>query len=166
MYGALLVNDEINATCGELDQPLCLCRKAPALPPAKATKNVDRFAAEGASMRLGGFSCSVAEAYSIDPLWADAAERAKSLDSGALIKAPQSHRHPLLEGEQQSHALDQQNLQTVYAAKVKSRDEVLKDQLTPDCFKIVYRLDTSSALPSHANWQAEHRAAGQPLTLQ
>ena len=111
-------------------------------------------------------SSSAASAYSIVQQWADAATRAKSLDSEALIKALEGHRYTLLKDEQQWRAFDHQNLQTVYAVKVKPRDEVLKDPLKQDYFEIVDRLDASSALPSLAEWQAERRAGGQPLTLQ
>ncbi|MDR8017743.1 substrate-binding protein [Ectopseudomonas guguanensis] len=111
-------------------------------------------------------SSSAASAYSIVQQWADAARRANSLDSEALIKALEGHRYSLLKGEQQWRAFDHQNLQTVYAVKVKPRDEVLKDPLKQDYFEIVDRLDASTALPSLADWQAERRAGGQPLTLQ
>ena len=111
-------------------------------------------------------SSSAASAYSIVQQWADAARRANRLDSEALIKALEGHRYSLLKGEQQWRAFDHQNLQTVYAVKVKPRDEVLKDPLKQDYFEIVDRLDASTALPSLADWQAERRAGGQPLTLQ
>jgi ABC-type branched-subunit amino acid transport system substrate-binding protein len=111
-------------------------------------------------------SSSAASAYSIVYQWADAAQRAKSLDSEALIKALEGHRYQLLKGPQEWRAFDHQNLQTVYAVKVKTRAEVLKDPLRQDYFEIVDRLDADQAVPSLAEWQAERRAAGQPLTLQ
>ncbi|WP_300654870.1 substrate-binding protein [Pseudomonas sp.] len=111
-------------------------------------------------------SSSAASAYSIVYQWADAARRAKSLDSEALIKALEGHRYQLLKGPQEWRAFDHQNVQTVYAVKVKARAEVLKDPLKQDYFEIVDRLDANQAAPSLAEWQAERRAAGQPLTLQ
>lgn len=111
-------------------------------------------------------SSSAASAYSIVQQWADAARRSNSLDSEALIKALEGHRYSLLKGEQQWRAFDHQNLQTVYAVRVKHRDEVFKDPLKQDYFEIVDRLDASTALPSEADWQTERRAAGKPLTLQ
>jgi ABC-type branched-subunit amino acid transport system substrate-binding protein len=111
-------------------------------------------------------SSSAASAYSIVQQWADAATRARSLDSEALIKALEGHSYTLLKDEQQWRTFDHQNLQTVYAVKVKPRDEVLKDPLKQDYFEIVDRLDASSALPNLAEWQAERRAGDQPLTLQ
>lgn len=111
-------------------------------------------------------SSSAASAYSIVQQWADAAKRANSLDSEALIKELEGHRYSLLKDEQQWRAFDHQNLQTVYAVRVKPREDVLKDPLKQDYFEIVDRLDASTALPSLAEWQAERRAGGQPLTLQ
>ena len=111
-------------------------------------------------------SSSAASAYSIVYQWADAVQRSKSLDSEALIKALENHSYSLLKDQQQWRAFDHQNLQTVYAVKVKARDEVLKDPLKQDYFEIVDRLDASSALPNLAEWQAERRAGDQPLTLQ
>ncbi len=111
-------------------------------------------------------SSSAASAYSIVYQWADAAKRAGSLDSEALIKALEGHSYQLLKDQQTWRTLDHQNLQTVYAVKVKTRADVLKDPLKQDYFEIVDRLDATQAAPSLAEWQAERRAAGQPLTLQ
>lgn len=111
-------------------------------------------------------SSSAASAYSIVYQWADAAKRADSLDSEALIKALEGHQYQLLKDPQTWRAFDHQNVQTVYAVKVKTRAEVLKDPYKQDYFEIVDRLDASQAAPSLAEWQAERRAAGQPLTLQ
>jgi ABC-type branched-subunit amino acid transport system substrate-binding protein len=111
-------------------------------------------------------SSSAASAYSIVYQWADAAKRAKSLDSEALIKALENHRYQLLKDPQEWRAFDHQNAQTMYVVKVKSRAEVLKDPLKQDYFAIVDRLDANQTSPDLAQWQAERRAAGQPLTLQ
>ena len=111
-------------------------------------------------------SSSAASAYSIVYQWADAAKRANSLESEALIKSLEGHRYQLLKGQQEWRAFDHQNVQTVYAVKVKPREEVLKDPLKQDYFEIVGRLEGAEAAPSLAEWQAERKAAGQPLTLQ
>ena len=111
-------------------------------------------------------SSSAASAYSIVYQWADAVERARSLDSEALIKALENHRYQLLKDPQQWRAFDHQNAQTTYVVKVKTRAEVLKDPLKQDYFAIVDRLDASQTSPDLAQWQAERRAAGQPPTLQ
>jgi branched-chain amino acid transport system substrate-binding protein len=110
-------------------------------------------------------SSAAASAYSIVYQWADAAERANSLDSAALIKALENHRYSLLKGPQQWRAFDHQNLQRIYAVKVKSRSEVMKDPLKQDYFDIVDQMDGAQAAPSLEEWQAERQAAGKPLTL-
>lgn len=111
-------------------------------------------------------SSSAASAYSIVQQWADAAKRAGSLDSEALIKALEGHSYALLKDRQQWRSFDHQNIQTVYAVKVKPRAEVLKDPLKQDYFEIVERLDGGTGLPDLATWQTERRNAGQPLALQ
>lgn len=111
-------------------------------------------------------SSSAASAYSIVYQWADAATRARSLDSERIIEALEGHRYSLLKDEQQWRTFDHQNLQTVYAVRVKPREDVLKDRFKQDYFDIVHRLTGEQAAPSLAAWQAERRAAGQPLTLQ
>jgi ABC-type branched-subunit amino acid transport system substrate-binding protein len=111
-------------------------------------------------------SSAAASAYSIVHQWADAAERARSLDSEALIKALEGHSYRLLKDQQQWRAFDHQNVQSVYAVRVKPRAEVMKDALRQDYFEIVHQLDGAQAAPSLAEWQAERQAAGQPSTLQ
>ncbi|MEQ9725125.1 ABC transporter substrate-binding protein [Pseudomonas sp. WHRI 8822A] len=111
-------------------------------------------------------SSSAASAYSIVQQWADAAKRAGSLDSEALIKALEGHSYALLKDRQQWRSFDHQNIQTVYAVKVKPRAEVLKDPLKQDYFEIVERLDGGTGLPDLATWQTERHNAGQPLALQ
>ncbi len=111
-------------------------------------------------------SSSAASAYSIVYQFADAASRSKSLDSETLIKALEGHRYSLLKNEQEWRAFDHQNVQSVYVVKVKSREEVMKGAQRQDYFDIIQQLDGSQAAPSLAQWQAERRAAGQPLTLQ
>lgn len=109
---------------------------------------------------------SAASAYSIVYQWADAAKRSGSLDSDALVKALEGHRYSLLKGEQQWRDFDHQNIQRVYVVKVKPRDEVMRSPLHQDYFEIVEHMDGPEAAPTLAEWQAERRAAGKPLTLQ
>lgn len=110
-------------------------------------------------------SSSAASAYSIVHQWADAAERARSLNSESLIKALEGHKYQLLKGPQEWRPFDHQNIQTVYAVRVKPRDEVMQDRSRQDYFEIVGRLDGSSAAPSLAEWKRERAAAGQPSQL-
>ena len=111
-------------------------------------------------------SSSAASAYSIVHQWADAATRARSLDSESLIKALEGHQYQLLKGPQEWRAFDHQNVQTVYAVKVRSRDEIMQARSKQDYFEIVDRLDGTRAAPSLEEWQQERRAAGQPPRLQ
>ena len=135
--------------------------------PEREDSAAGRAFVEQFSQRFGVYpSSSAASAYSIVHQWADAAGRANSLDSEALIKALEGHRYRLLKGEQQWRAFDHQNVQSVYVVKVKPRNEVMKDRLKQDYFDIVHQLDGEQAAPSLAEWQAERRAAGKPTTLQ
>ncbi|CAD5108525.1 ABC transporter substrate-binding protein [Zestomonas carbonaria] len=110
-------------------------------------------------------SSSAASAYSIVYQWADAVQRARSLNSEALIRALEGHRYSLLKGEQEWRAFDHQNVQRIYAVRVKPREEVMKDPLKQDYFEIVHQLDGEYGAPSLEEWQAERRAAGQPPAL-
>lgn len=110
-------------------------------------------------------SSSAASAYSIVHQWAEAATRARSFDSEAVIAALENHRYTLLKDEQYWRGFDHQNVQTVYAVRVKPRDEVLKDRFNQDYFEIVHRLDGNSAAPSQAEWQRERSTQGQPIAL-
>lgn len=111
-------------------------------------------------------SSSAASAYSIVYQWADAVTRSKSLDSETLVKALEGHRYRLLKGDQEWRAFDHQNLQTIYAVKVKARAEVLKDPLKQDYFEIVDQMDGAQAVPSRDEWLAERQAAGKTPALQ
>jgi len=111
-------------------------------------------------------SSSAASAYSIVHQWADAATRARTLDSESLIKALEGHKYQLLKGPQEWRALDHQNLQTIYAVKVKSRDEIMKDRSKQDYFEIVGRMDGALAAQTPEEWKQERIAAGQPPQLQ
>lgn len=111
-------------------------------------------------------SSSAASAYSIVHQWADAVSRARSFDSNAVATALEGHRYSLLKGPQQWRAFDHQNVQTVYAVRVKPRAEVMKDPFKQDYFEIIGKLDGAQAAQTLEEWQAERRAAGQPLALQ
>ncbi|MET1080791.1 MAG: ABC transporter substrate-binding protein [Pseudomonas sp.] len=119
------------------------------------------------SERYQGYpSSSAASAYSIVYQWADAAKRSNSLDSEALIKALEGHSYSLLKGRQEWRAFDHQNVQTVYAVKVKPRGEVMKDPFKQDYFEIVDRMEGAQAAPSLDEWHSERRAAAKSTLLQ
>ncbi|QCT95736.1 ABC transporter substrate-binding protein [Stutzerimonas degradans] len=111
-------------------------------------------------------SSSAASAYSIVHQWADAVTRARSLASESVIAALENHRYKLLKDEQHWRSFDHQNVQTVYAVRVKPREEVLRDRFKQDYFEIVHRLDGDQAAPTLAQWQEERRSAGQANALQ
>ncbi|MCW3150005.1 ABC transporter substrate-binding protein [Stutzerimonas stutzeri] len=111
-------------------------------------------------------SSSAASAYSIVYQWADAAMRARSISSEQVIAALENHRYKLLKDEQYWRSFDHQNVQTVYAVRVKPREEVLKDRFKQDYFEIVHRLGGDQAAPTLAQWQEERRGAGQAIALQ
>ncbi len=110
-------------------------------------------------------SSSAASAYSIVHQWAEAVTRTKSLKSEAVIDALENHSYKLLKDEQVWRAFDHQNVQTVYAVKVKPRAEILQDAFKQDYFEIVHKLPGEQAAQTHAEWQAERKLAGQPTTL-
>ena len=111
-------------------------------------------------------SSSAASAYSIVYQWADAATRAHSLDSESLIKALEGYKYQLLKGPQEWRAFDHQNVQTVYAVKVRQRDDIMHDRNKQDYFEIVGRMDGAQAAPSLEEWKQERTASGQPPQLQ
>ncbi|RJG08686.1 branched-chain amino acid ABC transporter substrate-binding protein [Pseudomonas cavernicola] len=106
---------------------------------------------------------SAASAYSIVRQWADAVQRSGSLDSGAVIASLENHSYRLLKDEQQWRAFDHQNVQSIYAVKVKSRNEIMRSPLKQDYFDIIHRMDGEAAAPSLDDWQQER---GDNLTLQ
>ncbi|HCP05322.1 MAG TPA: branched-chain amino acid ABC transporter substrate-binding protein, partial [Pseudomonas sp.] len=71
----------------------------------------------------------------------------------------------LLKDTQTWRAFDHQNLQTVYAVRIKPRAEVMADPLRQDYFKIIGQLSAEEAAQTLEQWQAERKAAGQPLRL-
>ncbi len=111
-------------------------------------------------------SSSAASAYSIVQQWADAAGRAGSLDSEALIRALEGHRYQLLKDAQQWRAFDHQNVQTVYAVRVRARDAIMQEGSRQDYYEIVARMPGEQAAPTLAEWQAQRREAGRPPRLQ
>ena len=111
-------------------------------------------------------SSSAASAYSIVYQWADAVTRTGSLDSETLIRALEGHSYELLKDTQTWRTFDHQNLQTVYAVRIKPRAEVMADPLHQDYFEILDSLAGEQAAQTLEQWQTVRREAGQPLTLQ
>ena len=106
---------------------------------------------------------SAASAYSIVMQWADAVKRSGSLASEPLIDALEDHRYSLLKGPQQWRAFDHQNVQNIYAVRVRSRQHIMQDPLKQDYFEIIHQMAGDSAAPSLDDWQQER---GDQLSLQ
>jgi ABC-type branched-subunit amino acid transport system substrate-binding protein len=104
-----------------------------------------------------------ASAYSIVMQWADAVRRSNSLDSEALIGALEDHSYSLLKDQQQWRAFDHQNVQSIYAVRVRPRDEVMSDPYKQHYFEIIQRMAGDQAAPSLDDWQQER---DEDLTLQ
>lgn len=104
-----------------------------------------------------------ASAYSIVKQWADAVQRTQSLDSERLISTLEDHSYQLLKGQQQWRAFDHQNVQSIYAVRVRKRDDVMLDPFKQHYFDIIHHMDGDQAAPSQDEWQQER---GETLTLQ
>jgi len=98
---------------------------------------------------------SAASAYAIVRQWADAASRAGSLDSERLIAALEDHAYRLLKDEQQWRAFDHQNVQSIYAVRVRPRAEIMRDRFKQDYFEIIHRMAGEQAAPSLEDWQQQ-----------
>ena len=106
---------------------------------------------------------TTASAYSIVRQWADAVQRSGSLDSEQLIRALEDHHYGLLKDQQTWRAFDHQNVQSIYAVRVRSRAAVMNDPFKQDYFEIIHRMAGDQAAPSLDEWQQER---GENLTLQ
>ena len=95
--------------------------------------------------------------------WAAAVQRAGSADSEAVIAALENHRYRLLKDEQYWRDFDHQNVQTIYAVRVKNRSEIMQDRFKQDYFTIIHRMAGEEAAPGLDDWQQER---GDDLTLQ
>lgn len=103
-----------------------------------------------------------ASAYSIVRQWADAVQRTQSLDSERLISTLEDHSYQLLKGQQQWRAFDHQNVQSIYAVRVRKRDDVMLDPFKQHYFDIIHHMDGDQAAPSQDEWQQER---GEELQL-
>jgi len=106
---------------------------------------------------------TAASAYGIVRQWADAVGRAGRLDSEAVIAALENHRYSLLKDEQYWRDFDHQNVQSIYAVRVRDRSEIMQDRFKQDYFTIIHRMDGEEAAPSLDDWQQER---GDQLQLQ
>ncbi|MEC8428676.1 MAG: ABC transporter substrate-binding protein, partial [Pseudomonadota bacterium] len=110
-------------------------------------------------------SSSAASAYSILYQYKDAVERARSFDTGKVIKQLEGHTYTLLKDQQQWRSFDHQNIQTVYAVKGKPRPQVIENRFNEDFFDIIDSLNGEDAARSLKEWQAVRKAAKKPARL-
>ena len=94
-------------------------------------------------------STSGASAYTILHEYKAAAERAKSFDADKVVAALEGHKYQLLKDEQIWAKRNRQSLQTVYAVKVKSAEEIKKSELEMDYFDII------SSIPKEVAFKGE-----------
>lgn len=98
---------------------------------------------------------TAASTYGIVRQWADAVARAGSSDSEAVIRALEGHQYQLLKGTQEWRAFDHQNVQDIYAVRVRPREEIMKDPLKQDYFEIIHRMQGEHAAVSMDDWEQE-----------
>ena len=108
---------------------------------------------------------AAASAYTVVKQWADAVQRAKSVNSEAVIKALEGHNYTLLKDAAQWRAFDHQNVQTVYVVQANSRNTVMAHPSKQYYFTILKRVEASEAAQSHEEWQAERTKAGRSNKL-
>ena len=89
--------------------------------------------------------------------------RSASSDSETLIAALEDHSYQLLKDEQQWRAFDHQNLQSIYAVRVRKREQIMSDPFKQHYFEIIHRMSGEQAAPSHDEWIQER---GEVLSLQ
>ena len=106
---------------------------------------------------------TAASAYTIVQQWADAVRRTGSSDSETLISTLEDHSYQLLKDRQQWRGFDHQNLQSIYAVRVRKREQVMRDPFKQHYFEIIHRMSGEQAAPSHDEWIQER---GEVLTLQ
>lgn len=125
-----------------------------------------KFVEDFAAKYKGYPSTSAASAYSILYQYKDAVERAGSFDTSAVRKALSGHKYSFLKDEQEWRAFDQQNVQTVFAVKAKSQQEVLSDKFQEDYFEIIDSMSGSEAAITFDEWKKVREKANKPLELQ
>lgn len=111
-------------------------------------------------------STAAASAYSILYQYKDAVERAGSFETMAVRKALSGHKYSFLKDEQEWRAFDQQNVQTVFAVKSKSQQEILRDRFNEDYFEIIDSMPGVEAARTFDEWKRAREKANMPLELQ
>lgn len=110
-------------------------------------------------------SSSGASAYTIMWEYKAAVERAGTFDTRSVIAALEGHTYELLKDPQTWRAFDHQSVQTVYAVKIKSRNEIIKNEYHADFFEIVEQLPGDEAAQTFGEWSAVRKAQRLPLKV-
>ena len=111
-------------------------------------------------------STSAASAYSIVYQWKDAVERANSFNTASVRRALEGHHYSLLKDEQYWRAFDHQNVQSVYAVRIKPRDQVMQDEYRQNFFEIIKSMSGEDAAPTEQQWRKERRRHDRPEQLE
>ncbi len=123
---------------------------------------VEKFAS-----KYGAYpSSSAASAYTIIYQYKDAAERADTFDTEAVIQSLEGHRFTSLKDKQVWREFDHQCVQTVYAVKCKPADVVKKDKFQQDYFEVVNVMSGEEAAKDEFNWKRVREKAGMPENLE
>lgn len=126
-----------------------------------------RFFVEEFTRRFRRYpSTSGASAYTIVHEYAAAAQRAGSFETRAVIRALEDHSYALLKDEQHWRDLDHQSVQTVFLVQGKSPEEVARDPLRLDYFRILDSRPGPAIVIAPEEWRARRLALGLPATLE
>ena len=111
-------------------------------------------------------STSAASAYTILNQYKNAVERAATFEAKAVVATLEGHKFVSLKDEQVWRDFDHQCLQTVYAVKCKSYDEVSKDKFKQDYFEIMKKMSGDKAARGKNRWTRIRKAADKPAALE
>lgn len=129
---------------------------------ARGKEFVEKFAS-----KYGRYpSTSGASAYTILHEYKAAAERAKTIDPPAIVRALENHEYTFLKDKQTWRDFDHQSIQTVYAVKCNPEVKVNADKYKLDYFEILNSLSGEEAARTQEEWNAVRSAAGKPLSLE
>ena len=128
----------------------------------RGIKFVEEFSA-----KYDRYPCtSGASAYTIVYEFKAAAERAKSFEAPALIKALEGHSYTLLKDPQTWREFDHQSVQTVYAVRCNPPAVVNKDKHKLDYFEVLSVMSGEEAAKTKKEWVEERTIAGKPPYLE
>ncbi len=109
---------------------------------------------------------SGASAYTILYEYKDAVERAKSFDTGAVIKALEGHKYTMLKDGQEWRAFDHQSIQSVYAVKCKPASQVKASKYGLDFYDVIGEMSADQSAINFADWSAVRAKVGAPASLE